>query len=254
MKALIDGDYLVYRHAFAVQREYHDYGKLTASWNLGYNLIEYVDRVLGKIGTEDYLIFLGNGISHREKDCKIIKYKENRKDAPKPRLYKEARQIIIDNLRYEIVEDIEADDALGIAQRDDTVIVTVDKDLRMIPGYHYNIKTGRVWSADPLGYIRRRKKVYSTGFKHFCRQMLTGDNVDNIPGLPGAGNVTAYKLLKDVKTIHDCWNVVLAKYKEKEKDSDFLFENAHTLWILQAPNQYFADWAKLNKLSLDISK
>ena len=49
----------------------------------------------------------------------------------------------------------------------------------------------------PSEYIHKLK---GGGLKFFYSQMLTGDSVDNYPGLPGVGFSTAYDLLHDAKS------------------------------------------------------
>lgn len=48
----------------------------------------------------------------------------------------------------------------------------------------------------PSEYIHKLK---GGGLKFFYSQLLTGDSVDNYPGLPGVGFSTAYELLSDAK-------------------------------------------------------
>lgn len=95
----------------------------------------------------------------------------------------------------------EADDEMGIAQEEHTIICSIDKDLLMIPGRHYNFV--------------KEKHTYITpeeGLRNFYRQLLTGDATDNIPGLPRVGPKTAEKLLGDADTEDKYKEVVLAAY------------------------------------------
>jgi 5'-3' exonuclease len=62
----------------------------------------------------------------------------------------------------------------------------------------------------------------------FYKQVLTGDRVDNIPGLKGIGDKKAEKILGEAKTEQDLFTAVLAAY-----DDDILrmTEMAQLLWI-----------------------
>ena len=258
MKALIDGDYLVYKHAFAVETECLEYGWLTAEWNCAYNITEHIIRVLKKIDTDDYLIYLGtSGDTTFRHQLKHVDYKANRKRLAKPLLYDYARSVLSECFNCEIVKGIEADDALGINQTEDTVIVTVDKDLRMIPGKHYDVNTGKIWVATQCGTLKQRmkktkngnvKKITSSGFLQFCLQMITGDTVDNIPGIPKKGPVAAYTALVGCVYPRDAWSTVYAMYCVAGLTEEYMMDQAAALWIMRKDGQSFEDWKRENLL------
>lgn len=256
MKALVDGDYLAYRHAFAVEKECIEYGRPTAEWNCLYNITEHLIRMLKKIGTDDYVIYLGTAgdITFRHR-LEFVDYKANRSHLKKPLLYDYARKVISETFNCETVRGIEADDALGIGQTDDTVIVTIDKDLRMIPGKHYDVNTGKIWTATEFGTLKQRmkrtkkgnvKKITSSGFLQFCVQMITGDTVDNIPGIPKKGPVAAYNALYGCKYSYEAWGTVRSMYMAAGLSMDYARDQADALWIMRQEGQTFTDWMKEN--------
>lgn len=122
------------------------------------------------------------------------------------------------------VPEIEADDALGIAHYQDpgnSVICSIDKDLYMIPGKHYNFVT------------KTYKEVTSEEARdNFFRQMLTGDSTDNIAGIKGIGKKTADKLLSGAE---DKVGLIHAQYKKYYQDRCISALNtaAKLLWILR---------------------
>ena len=83
------------------------------------------------------------------------------------------------------------------------VVCHIDKDLNMIPGWHYNFKKEEFYYISP-----------EESFTFMCRQLLSGDmSSDNIPGLKGVGDANAARMLHNTrlsgmkdKIIHE-WTV-----------------------------------------------
>ena len=132
----------------------------------------------------------------------------------------------------------EADDYLRIWQREaveagrEPVICSIDKDLECIPGMHYNMKTKNLFEVTPL---EAKRFAYS--------QLLSGDPVDNIPGIRGIGPVKAARLLEDCRTEEEMQEVVVLQYLEKygEKDwKSYLLSNGKMTYIQQHENDYFS--------------
>ena len=92
-----------------------------------------------------------------------------------------------------LVEGWEADDQVSIDSRAyfSPVIATIDKDLDQIPGRHYDYLKKTFYTVDE-----------EEAMWMFYRQILSGDNVDNIPGLPRVGMKTAQKWLEEW---HEDW-------------------------------------------------
>lgn len=91
----------------------------------------------------------------------------------KPEHTEATRDYIIKQHYGQVVLGIEADDALGIHQCNSdgiSCIVSIDKDLNMIPGWHYNL------AKKDLYYVNDVE-----AFRYFYKQMLEGDRCDNIP-------------------------------------------------------------------------
>jgi DNA polymerase-1 len=155
-------------------------------------------------------------------------YKANRKDAPKPTHYEKLRQHLLGKWGAVEIDELEADDLCGISSCADQtkgetpVIVTVDKDLDMIPGWHYN------WVKQHLYEVTKEQAD-----RTFFQQVLTGDMVDNIPGLKGIGPVKAAKMLAKDQTIDEMNVTVQKAYEEagRGKDLDTVMD---AIWILRA--------------------
>jgi 5'-3' exonuclease len=148
-------------------------------------------------------------------------YKANRKDKEPPRWLQQCRQFLVSEWNAIVSDGCEADDLLGIVQSNapQTMIASLDKDLLMIPGWHYNwLHSNKTYTA-PF-----------EGIKTFYKQMLIGDISDNIRGVEKIGKVKAAKLLDNIETEQELLDIVFDLYNE---DAQRFFMNAQCLWIMQ---------------------
>jgi hypothetical protein len=260
--ALIDGDPLVYICGFAVESAVHETPDgevfptpaparkhceaIGCDPNEINRIVEaepkshvlhlvknYITRTLDKTSATDYRLFLsGNEVpTFRDLAATIQPYKGNRAGV-RPFHYDTIRDYMVDVWEAEVVHTIEADDAMGIAMcggGNKDVICTIDKDLDMIPGMHYNYQTEKFRAINDL------QAMYS-----FYRQLLTGDPVDNIAGIRNMGPKTADKLLAGKMTEEDMFWTVLQAYVEAPEYYkgywDALYENGALLWIMREAN------------------
>ncbi len=150
-------------------------------------------------------LFLTEGKTFRYDLAKTKPYKGTR-TVKKPWHYENISVYMRDVLGAETVRVIEADDKLAIthvSSKETTIICSRDKDLRQVPGWFFSWELGRQPSFGPiyidtLGTISLsddHKSIKATGLYSFYAQVLTGDKVDNIPGLLGCGPVAAYDIL-----------------------------------------------------------
>ena len=58
-------------------------------------------------------------------------------------------------------------------------------------------------------------KLKGSGLRFFYSQLVTGDQVDNYPGIPGMGAKAAYEVLATCETEEELYYKVLGMYKEK---------------------------------------
>ncbi len=83
------------------------------------------------------------------------------------------------------------------------VVASTDKDLKQIPGLHYNWKKERVAEVD-----QRRADYW------FYFQVLTGDSTDGYAGgCPGIGECRARRVLEDAAP--DMWARVVAAFESR---------------------------------------
>ncbi len=161
---------------------------------------ENIRGIQEALQTKDYKAFLSASGTHYRHEI-YPAYKANRK-AEKPTHYYRLRDYLLETHGAELVLDQEADDALGIAQTPETCIVTIDKDLDQIPGWHYNFVKKDLYEITP-----------DYGLRYFYEQLLMGDRIDNIPGIYGIGPVKARALLASATNEREMYEVVLREYE-----------------------------------------
>ena len=169
-------------------------------------------------------------------------YKHNRKDTVRPVLRKELNAYVEATYSVKRKPCIEGDDVLGIlatAYPGKYLIATIDKDLRQIPGSHYN------WGGD--GFF---KVTPAEGDLWFYTQILTGDTTDGYKGCPGIGKVKAEAILQAV--LDECtpwatreqlnahrWTAIVAAYEKKKLTEADALVQARCARILQNTDYNF---------------
>lgn len=167
---------------------------------------------------------------------KGLGYKAGRGE--KPVHYRAARELLLNEFNAEEMFGYEADDALGIYQNENTIAVHIDKDINMIPGKHLNWTTMEFYDCPyDFGtvFLNGKGKAVGRGRKWFYHQLLTGDATDNIPGIPGFGDKTAYTALEGIDNEKECAIMVLSLYQKHfdYEALDRLYEIASLIWICQ---------------------
>lgn len=229
MKALIDGDILVYRIGFASEDEPESIAMARCS--------EFIEDLILFNGFGEYQGYLTGKKNFRNEIAVTAPYKGNRKSA-KPKHYQLLRDYMESAWAFTMIEDQEADDAIGIAAYEMEVgeycICSIDKDLDMLRGDHYN------FVKDERYFITEEE-----GIKNFYKQLLMGDRVDNIIGIKGIGTVKAERLLKECKNENEMYLAILEAY---EGNAERVLENGRLLWIRRQHNQL---WTPPSSLSLN---
>ncbi len=182
--------------------------------------------------------------NYRETIAVSKPYKGTRK-AEKPFHYTNLIAHMLANYDVKIAEGMEADDLICIdqlkAEPNTTIICTRDKDLRIVEGMHFGWPCGKQPQFGPkkvskLGELELKSgKLKGEGLKFFYSQLITGDGVDNIPGLPRGGPTMAYAILNDCTTEEEMFKAVAEKYRLKMGDSwkDYMLEQGLLLWMVQ---------------------
>lgn len=227
--ALLDADILIYQCAAWAQARQVD-------------IPDCIDRVRAELErwvnaacASDFIMCVSCGRDQNFRRDFWPKYKEHRDGHEDPPL----RGPLIEWLKKEsglkvlTAPRIEADDLLGILGANAKpmpdgsipVIVTIDKDLRQIPGWHCNPdkEDHPVWvSPDEAEYF-------------FYQQWQSGDATDNIPGMYKVGPAKAQKLLDSTPRAGWAAAVLEAYAQHPQKYSrDYALSQARCVRILTA--------------------
>jgi 5'-3' exonuclease len=135
------------------------------------------------------------------------------------------RHYLIDYLEGSYASDeYEADDLIyfnsQLLEVDDYIICSIDKDLRQIPGLHYDYYQLKKQDEEGNEYKVRKGFQYVTkesAENLIFEMMLTGDVSDNIKGIYGIGKKKAEKLLQG-KSTYGKLRVLCNEYKKESSE------------------------------------
>lgn len=261
MVPLIDGDILLYECGFGAEtgwKSIHPDSTDPPSWDYVQQMVDgRIEEICKAVGaTSKPRLFLTGKDNFREKIAKKAVYKGNRDKLAKPWHYANIKAYLIGCYNAEVVDGIEADDMMcieqlktinwnraGNIQAINTIICTRDKDLRQCPGWHYGWELanqpsfGPKFVEDPgeISISEDGKKISGWGIKFFYSQLITGDKVDNIPGIPSKGPRFAYALLANTQTREEMEKAVVEAYKGFYGDvwKEEMLEQAQLLWMVR---------------------
>ena len=249
MKALIDLDPLPYAYGGLTFED----GELMPDSLLQRKVDEKIKSIVEAAGATSWVGYLTDSASNFRNDvATILPYKGNRSGTEKPARWAMLRQYLLDTYpdNVTLVSGMEADDQLAIDQYKNlhisqdlpadhpdfqaTIISTIDKDLKQVPGWHYN------WQHDEVSYVTRTE-----GLRFFYQQLLTGDMTDNIKGLYGVGpKSTLVKKLDDMETEEAMFDHVFSAYEDRfgSYAKQFIIENGRLLWMM---THSYDDWSEV---------
>lgn len=187
-----------------------------------------LELVVDKLNPRSVNVYLTGPDNFRYKVARTHPYKGNREKTQRPHWQDEATDYLVRRWDAKVITGMEADDALGINQTDTSVLVSPDKDLDQVPGWHYNPVKEEKYHVDDI-----------QAATNFWRQMLTGDATDNIHGLDGIGPTRAGNLLAGLRTESSMRQRVWDMYMEAfdEQASERFNENYALLRILRSPDE-----------------
>lgn len=217
MIALVDGDMMCYRIAFACKDETQEVAIKTMATFLE-------DVLMSQLDLNNWEVFLTGKGNFRNEIAVTIPYKGNRKDVEKPGHLDILRNYLVTAWSATTSEGEEADDLIAIRATelgDESIIVSLDKDFDQVQGWHYN-------------FVKQKKYYVSAeeGQRFFYKQMLMGDKADNIVGIRGVGPVKAEKMLAKATTEKELYAVCL-----EALGAERVLENGRLLWLRREVGQ-----------------
>jgi hypothetical protein len=219
----IDGDIIAYRIACAIGDE----GEAAAvSWTLNSYMVKSVLQFFPEL-TEYHVYLTGLG-NFRNAIAVTAPYKGNR-TGPKPIHLAAARQHLIDFWGASVYDFMEADDAIAtgaakeLAAGTSPVIVSLDKDFDQIPCDRYDMVNKVTTSPDAFEATR-----------NLYKQIIMGDAVDNIKGLPLCGKAMAGELLDGAKSELDMALIVIDQMGYTRA-----YENAQLVYLRRSLSDRF---------------
>ncbi|MFJ5758280.1 DNA polymerase I [Neobacillus sp. NPDC093182] len=227
---LIDGNSIAYRAFFALPLLNNDKGVHT---NAVYGFTMMLNKIIEDEKPTHILVAFDAGKT-TFRHATFGEYKGGRQKTP-PEL-SEQFPFIRDLLdaygiqRYEL-ENYEADDIIGTlsltAEKEgyEIKVISGDKDLTQLSSEHTTVAITRKGITDIEEYTPEHvmEKYGLTPEQIIDMKGLMGDPSDNIPGVPGVGEKTAIKLLKEFSTLENLLESVdqVTGSKLKEKLEEF---------------------------------
>jgi hypothetical protein len=234
--ALIDADIPAYSVSFTCEKE--------ASWNHVERTHDaFMRKQILACEASHYIGFLTNGgLNYRLEVAKTRPYKGNRAGAERPKWFPKSREYLQNGWKCQVMQGIEADDALTIAQAYfrshgiKSVICSLDKDLLQEPGWHWN------WNSGILQEVS-----YERAQRYLWEQVITGDlGTDNIPGISDSADLWT-PVLGDKYPVHETYLKIPKEPKITASGKPSTRKMAHTKF---SHYEYYTD-SKQIKASAD---
>jgi DNA polymerase-1 len=205
---IIDGHSYAYRAFHAIRELHSPLGKPT---NAIYGFIKMLAKLRATVAPTHWIVVWDGGLS-AERVAVLPEYKAQRPEMPedmRPQLDEIVEYLAAAGVASFCRPDIEADDVIAcLARRAETmrwmvVIASADKDFMQLVSERVGLfnphdKSEAIWTAEQ---VRNKTGVEPSQIVDWLS--LTGDSVDNIPGVPGVGPKTATGLLKQFGSVEE---------------------------------------------------
>lgn len=245
---LIDGNSLAYRAFFALPQLTNDQGVFT---NATYGFTMMLERIIADIKPTKMLVAFDAGKT-TFRHSTYSEYKGGRAKTPSElsEQFPYIRKLIdaYNIPQYELA-NYEADDIIGTLARqaeangDEVIIISGDKDLTQLASEHITVQITRKGITDIDNYTPDfiKEKYGLAPHQIIDMKGLMGDKSDNIPGVPGIGEKTAIKLLKEYDSVENLYahieEMKPSKMKEKlveNQDQAMMSKQLATI-LIEAP-------------------
>lgn len=250
---LLDGNSLAYRAFFALPLLTNDSGIHT---NATYGFTMMLQKIVEEEQPTKMLVAFDAGKTTFRHES-FGDYKGGRQKTP-PELSEQFSYIrkLIDayNIKRYELDLYEADDIIGTLARQaseemEVIIVSGDKDLTQLATDNITVYVTRKGITDIEKYTPAHieEKYGLTPLQIIDMKGLMGDTSDNIPGVPGVGEKTAIKLLKEHGTVENLYAAIdslkASKMKEKLVENEELAHLSKKLATIftEAPIQISVD-------------
>ena len=232
MTLLIDADYLIYSSCCACEHDIrfdkHNHNLIMdereAMSMIDFKLKHY-QNILdteGYKGSDDVVMCFTDYPTFRHEI--FTEYKLNRISKRKPLGISAVIKEVKNNYESISYPNLEGDDVLGLLSTnnkyDNPVIVSVDKDMKTIPGL--------LLAGDTLELITKTQAD-----KNFMAMTIAGDATDGVPGIKGLGMISATKILDPAKDLASMWDLVVKTYDKKGNGISDAILNARLVRILR---------------------
>jgi len=219
---LIDGNAVIHRAYHSIPKNFTNRKgeKTNALYGFAMTLVKVLEDLKPEYLATSFDL-AGPTFRHKEyKEYKATRVKADQDLYDQIPLIKE----MVKNIGIPIYEkeEYEADDVLGTIttkmekEKIQTFVVSGDKDIFQLIGANvkvYNLRKGLSQSAIvDKEYVEKEYNLQPEDFIDL--KALAGDSSDNIPGVPGIGQVTATKLLQKFDTLENLYEAI-----EKETGS-----------------------------------
>lgn len=223
---LIDGNSIIYRAFFALPLLNNDKGVYT---NAVYGFTTMLFRILEEEKPTHMLVAFDAGkTTFRHKTYK--EYKGGRQKTP-PELSEQFPLVreLLDafHISHYELDQYEADDIIGTLAREgnekdwDVTVISGDKDLLQLVSDKVTVNLTRKGISEVDAYTPEylQEKMGVSPQQIIDMKALMGDSSDNIPGVPGIGEKTAVKLLKEYNTLDNVYSHLAALTGKKMKEN-----------------------------------
>ena len=146
----------------------------------------------------------------------------NYKAKRKPNKYVSAvRKRLMEDMTVIYDDEYEADDLIADRAKElneqgkPYIICSIDKDLKQVPGYHFDYYNVKTTDDDGNESKEMRGLSFTTpedSWRMLAFQVIAGDSGDGVQGIPGIGKVKANQYLHNAKTYPELLNRVVRAY------------------------------------------
>lgn len=192
------------------------------------------DTIIHKVEPSAMMVFLSGRYNFRYQVATTVPYKWARETMGKPKYFRAVKEWIKSEYGASVSDGIESDDAIGIqatATGEGSIVISLDKDLGQIGGWHYD------WVKDRVRRVSQKEADY-----YLYSQVCSGDVTDGIPGLPGVGPKTASNILDGAASSKDLFQRTWGAYRDRDGVSvdgsiesrwSYFKEQARLIYILR---------------------